>query len=424
MSERAYNGPTMDTANPFHGWPGPDPDILRRPKQRPESRLNDRLRAGAAFALRWHGDADPNADRAWLVRDLIPETGKGLASGQWGAGKTFAVLDLGASVMTGQPFAGRKVARQGGVLFIAAEGAYEIPIRLRGLVQGKLGPEAPERLPFAWIEECPRLLDADAVPQLVAVATMAAEHLAEAFDLPLALVVVDTVAAGAGFMDENSAAEAQRVMNALEAISHKTGAFVLGVDHFGKAVETGTRGSSAKESAADVVLAMLATRDEAGSISNTRMAIRKVRGGRCGYEIPYTLDVVTVGETYDREPITTCIVNWQTDRVSAAAVAVAKERWPTSLKVFRQALDAALCDHGIRAWPLGSTGAEHRATAVERVRDAFYATYPADAEDGGKRADAKRQAFGRALKMALGRSLVASIELQGVDHLWLAPDAD
>ncbi len=120
MSERAYNGPTLDTADPFHGWPGPDPDTLRRPKQRTESRLSDRLRAGAAFALRWHGDADPNADRAWLVRDLIPETGKGLASGQWGAGKTFAVLDLGASVMTGQPFAGRKVARQGGVLFIAA----------------------------------------------------------------------------------------------------------------------------------------------------------------------------------------------------------------------------------------------------------------------------------------------------------------
>ncbi len=141
-------------------------------------------------------------------------------------------------------------------------------------------------------------------------------------------------------------------MNALEAISHKTGAFVLGVDHFGKAVETGTRGSSAKESAADVVLAMLATRDEAGSISNTRMAIRKVRGGRCGYEIPYALDVVTVGETYDREPITTCIVNWQTDRISGAAVAAVKERWPVSLKVFRDALITSLAEHGIRAWRL------------------------------------------------------------------------
>ncbi len=424
MSERAYNGPALDTADPFHGWPGPDPDTLRRPKQRPESRLSDRLRVGAAFALRWHGDADPNADRAWLVRDLIPETGKGLASGQWGAGKTFAVLDLGASVMTGQPFAGRKVARQGGVLFIAAEGAYEIPIRLRGLVQGKLGPEAPERLPFAWIEECPRLLDADAVPQLVAVATMAAEHLAEAFDLPLALVVVDTVAAGAGFIDENSAAEAQRVMNALEAISHKTGAFVLGVDHFGKAVETGTRGSSAKESAADVVLAMLATRDEAGSISNTRMAIRKVRGGRCGYEIPYALDVVTVGETYDREPITTCIVNWQTDRTSAAAVAAAKERWPTSLKVFREALLSSLADHGIRAWPHGADQGEVRAVPLQTVRAGFSDIYPADGDDDAKRAEAKRKAFKRAVDTCLGRSLIGSVALSGIDHLWLKPDTD
>lgn len=424
MSERAFGQPTNDEADRFCGWPGPDPQSVPKVRPRVERLPAANLRTATTLALRWHGDADPNADRAWLVRDLIPETGKGLASGQWGAGKTFAVLDLGASVMTGEPFAGRKVLRQGGVLFIAAEGAHEIPIRLRGLVHGKLGPDAPERLPFAWIEECPRLLDADAVPQLVAVAKLAAEHMAETFGLPLALIVVDTVAAGAGFMDENSAAEAQRVMNALEAISHKTGAFVLGVDHFGKAVETGTRGSSAKEAAADVVLAMLATRDEAGSISNTRMAIRKVRGGRCGYEIPYSLDVVTVGETYDREPITTCIVNWQTDRTSGAVVAAVKERWPTSLKVFRQALTAAMDENGIRSWPFGSTGAEHRAVPVERVRDAFYLTYPADGEDGVKRADAKRQAFGRALKAALGRSLVASIELQGVDHLWLVLNAD
>ena len=424
MSERAYNGPALDGPDPFRGWPGPDPDTLRSAKQQPELRLKTQPRPGIAPTLRWHGDADPNADRAWLVRDLIPETGKGLAAGQWGAGKTFSVLDLGSSVMTGQPFAGRKVLREGGVLFIAAEGAYEIPIRLRGIVQGKLGPDAPDRLPFAWIEECPRLLDADAVPRLVAVAKLAAEHMAEAFDLPLALIVVDTVAAGAGFVDENSAAEAQRVMNALEAISHQTGAFVLGVDHFGKAVETGTRGSSAKEAAADVVLAMLATRDEAGTISNTRMAIRKVRGGRCGYEIPYTLEVVTVGETYDREPITTCIVTWQTDRVSAAAVTAAKERWPTSLKVFKEALLTAITDHGSRAWPHGADQGEVRAVALQIVRGGFCAIYPADGDDDAKRAEAKRKAFKRAVETCLGRGLIGSVALGGVDHLWLKPDTD
>lgn len=391
---------------------------------RPRAADLPRPRQSAPIELRWHGDADPNADRAWLIREMIGETGKGLLAGQWGGGKTFGALDLSASVMTGLPFAGRKVMRQGGVLFIAPEGAFEIPIRLRGIVQGKLSEHAPERLPFAWIEECPRLLDGDAVPQLVETAKVAAEHLAEAFDLPLALIIIDTMAAGAGFMDENSAAEAQRVMNAMEALSHQTGAFVLGVDHFGKAVETGTRGSSAKEAAADVVLAMLAERDASGGISKTRMAVRKVRGGRCGYEIPYELEVVTVGETYDREPITTCIVQWQTDRTSAAAVAVAKERWPTSLKVFREAMQTALDEHGTRAWPYGAEAGEVKAVPLPAIRAAFGTIYPADGEDETKRAEAKRKAFKRAVDTCLGRGFIGSIALGGVDHLWFKPDMD
>lgn len=387
----------------------------------------ERLRARgetASLRLRWHGDVDPNADRAWLIRDIIPQEGKGLFAGQFATGKTFGVFDLSASVMTGTPFAGRRVMRRGGVLFVAAEGAFEIPIRLRGLVQGKLGAGAGDRLPFAWIEECPRLLDADAVSKLVATAQAAADHLSETFDLPLVLIIIDTVAAGAGFQDENSAAETQRVMNAMEALSHQTGAFVLGVDHFGKSVETGTRGSSAKEAAADVVLAMLANRDEAGTISNTRMAVRKVRGGRCGYEIPYSLEVVTVGETYDREPITTCVVQWQTDRTSVAATAAAKERWPTSLKVFREALMASLDEHGIRAWPFGNEAPEARAVSMPTVKAAFGAIYPTDGDEEAKRAEAKRKAFKRAVETCLGRGLIGSIALGGVDHLWLKPDMD
>lgn len=391
---------------------------------RPRPAELPRPRGSSPIELRWHGDADPNADRAWLIRDLIGETGKGLLAGQWGGGKTFGALDLSASVMTGLPFAGRKVMRQGGVLFIAPEGAFEIPIRLRGIVQGKLADHAPERLPFAWIEECPRLLDADAIPQLVETAKVAAEHLASAFELPLALIIIDTMAAGAGFIDENSAAEAQRVMNAMEALSHQTGTFVLGVDHFGKAVETGTRGSSAKEAAADVVLAMLAERDPAGSISNTRMAVRKVRGGRCGYEIPYALEVVTVGETYDREPITTCIVQWQTDRTSAAAIATAKVSWPTSLKVFREAMLTALDEHGTRAWPHGADAGEVTAVPLPFVKNAFGSIYPADGEDEAKRVEAKRKAFKRAVDTCVGRGLVGSVALKGVDHLWLKPDMD
>lgn len=82
--------------------------------------------------LHWHRDVSEIAERAWLVRDIVPEVGKGLLAGQWGSAKTFLALDMSAAVMTGEPFAGRRVLRRGGALFIAPEVAFEIPIRLKG----------------------------------------------------------------------------------------------------------------------------------------------------------------------------------------------------------------------------------------------------------------------------------------------------
>ena len=73
------------------------------------------------------------------------------------------------------------------------------------------------------------------------------------------MIVIDTMITAAGFSsgEDNDAAAAQKVMNSLRITSQRTGALVVGIDHFGKVVETGTRGSSAKEGAADVVIALL-----------------------------------------------------------------------------------------------------------------------------------------------------------------------
>ena len=144
-------------------------------------------------------------------------------------------------------------------------------------------------MPFAWIEDCPNLQDNGDFNKLVATAKQAAQNIRDQFDLPLALIVIDTLSAAGNFKDANDAAEGQRIMNRLGELSRQTGAFVLAVDHFGKAVETGTRGSSAKEAAADVVLALLADREINGTISNTRMALRKLRGGKVGTETPFDL---------------------------------------------------------------------------------------------------------------------------------------
>lgn len=382
--------------------------------------------------LRWHRDASMDADRPWLVHNLIAEVGKGLLSGQWGSAKTFIALDLSGCVMTGEPFAGRKVMRRGGILFIAPEGAFEIPIRLKGLVEGKMAgtammqaaagerPIDPNDMPFAWIEECPRLVDRDAADTLALTADAAARELRERYDLPLALIIVDTVAAGAGFDDENSAAETQKVMSALERLSHHTGAFVLGVDHFGKAVETGTRGSSAKEAAADTVLAALASRDEAGNISNMRMAVRKVRGARTGLETPYSLDVIEIGQDRFGDPVTTCVVNWQNDREPMVTAVKGKDPWTKSLKTLRDAINNALAGSGKRVRPFGGAGPEVMAARQDDVRQEFYAAYPADGETDAQRAEAKKKAFKRALLQGVENGLIATRDLGAVPHVWLA----
>ena len=258
--------------------------------------------------------------RSWLIKQLIPAVGHGLLSGQWGTGKTFVVFDLAAALSTGQPFLGHAVKRQCGVLLIAAEGADEVRLRLDAVVREKCGGMA--RAPFRWYETAPLLLQKGAVETLIAMARQAEASLQQEFGLPLGLIVIDTIAACAGYSragDENDNAVGQAIMNVLKAVAQELGCFVLGVDHFGKNLEAGTRGASSKESSADLVLACLGDKELSGSVTNTRLAVRKHRGGRQGQEYPFMLRMVEAPEQdEDGEPITTMVVDWLPAGAAAA----------------------------------------------------------------------------------------------------------
>jgi hypothetical protein len=164
-----------------------------------------------------HGDPDPRPVKSWAVKGLLQAQGHGLLSGQWGTYKSFIALELAGSLMTGQPFLDRLIKRQCGVLFLAAEGQHEMRLRLAALVREKCG--GITRAPFRWFEDIPVLLQPDGLALLVAMGRQAAASLQQEFGLPLGLVIIDTIAASAGYVGlgaENDNAINQRLMNVLK----------------------------------------------------------------------------------------------------------------------------------------------------------------------------------------------------------------
>jgi len=133
----------------------------------------DALEASNDRPLFYNDEEDPFAGRRWLVYQMLPEKGVALLSGQSRAGKTFCALDLALSVAQGAPFAGWTTDRPGGVLYLAAEGAAEIPTRWKAAKdrRGLAGSD----MPFLWTEALPcKLLDAGATARFIQLAHSAA----------------------------------------------------------------------------------------------------------------------------------------------------------------------------------------------------------------------------------------------------------
>jgi hypothetical protein len=366
---------------------------------------------------KYYGAEAPTPPRS-LIKGILPETGTALVAGQWGTFKTTIALDLSVSVMAALPFADRyPVKRRGAVLYFALEG--------EGMLRSRLAAIAGHRavtgtLPFAWRGDCPPLTDKNAVDILCRLAAEAAADLDRKFGLPVALIWVDTLITAAGYAtcgEDNDTAASQKVMTALRTISQRTGALVVGVDHFGKVMETGTRGSSAKEGAADTVIAILADRELSGNVKNTRLAVRKQRDGVSGFELPFTARIIETGVDEDGEPITAPVIDWQPTQQTAQG----DVRWTPSMQLLRRVLSTVLLN-GANIRPFAD-GPLVCACDIEVVRAEFYRQYRAEGTDKQK-TDARRKAFGRAVKETIARELVGMREVNGVQFVWLAkPEA-
>jgi hypothetical protein len=389
---------------------GPEPSSAPRPDAPSPPKAEAKPpKQPTILSYRRHRDANNEAPK-YLVKNLLPETGVGLLSGQSGTYKSFVAIKLAGAIATGQSFAGHAIKRQGAVLIFASEGAGELPIRLEALSEAEHGGQV---LPIFYCGAGVRLLDKNSVASVIATAKAVTEDAQRDYGLPLVLIQFDTVIAAAQFAksgDENDAAVGAKLMAALGEISRATSTFVLGIDHFGKAVETGTRGTSAKEAAAHVVLALLAEKAFSGEVTAPRLCVRKRRGGPAGVEHPFTVKPVRLGQDEDGEEVTSLALDF-----SAAVPPPADDeagKWSPSLLLLRKILMTLLATAGERIQPYGD-GPTVLAIKAEFVRSEFYKQHSAD------QTDTKRKAFDRAIGRPQGNDLIGVREVSGTKWLWL-----
>jgi hypothetical protein len=277
----------------------PHSDLEDRPYPQADDQPGAITDAPSLIPVVWDGEAKHNPTK-WLVRDLIPMGSIGLIVGEASAGKSFAAIDLARALARGGTFL-TKAARKGGTLYVAAEAAGTIPGRLEAARLGPLGPfldeqgrfkndgREPDRLPICVISHPPGLLNDNEVNRLIATAIDVSTKMQERFEVPLRLIIIDTLLAAFSINDWNSPAEVSRVMDVLASIAQKTGAVVLGVHHHGKDVSRGPAGSFALKAASDVVLSVFAETDNEGNVTGRRITVSKLRDGQTGWGCDFEL---------------------------------------------------------------------------------------------------------------------------------------
>jgi hypothetical protein len=157
----------------------------------------------------------------YLIQDILIERGTSVVTADYGAFKSFNVLDMGLCIATGKDWHGRKV-KQGSVVYIIGEGAYTSADRIRAwLIRYRV--EAPAN--FYMIE----------MPIQIANIPERSHLIAELVQHSPSLVIFDTLAKCNIGRDENASDAMGLFTHGMEEISRELNTHVMAVHHNNKA---------------------------------------------------------------------------------------------------------------------------------------------------------------------------------------------
>ena len=251
----------------------------------------------------------------WLIEELIPARGIGLAWGLSGSDKTGGVFDLMAATHCTGVWRDKAVKR-GRSVMVVGEGEYFFANRMRAYAadRGIDISEMPAIVPHA--------IDLRNGKQVKAFAR-------EAEELGCAQVWFDSLQQCTPGADENSVKDMGQVITHLKFLAREVGCFAGAIHHAGKDVEKGARGSSAWRPAVDVELYF-----ESNGTSGT-MSVFKLKDGPPNSVYPFERRVLSMTRNGKS---TTSVVVVQSD---ANRLALAKCRLPKRETEARKAYDIA-----------------------------------------------------------------------------------
>lgn len=243
----------------------------------------------------WANEVVPNFWEPGLIDGILELVGMTVMYGPSSGGKTAIAVDMACCIAAGKPWRGRET-QKGLVIYFAVENA-----------------ESTKRRFWAWIKEnqwkgdlpvvvvsSPLVVTEKSVRKIIAMI----EEIREAADLPVRMVIFDTLARTLDG-DENDAGPVGRYVRCLDRVRDAFQTMVQVIHHTGKDESRGARGSSALRAATDHELAV----DKKRGNSVGKLIMAKVRDGDLeGKEYGFKLTPSVMGRNKLGREVTTVIV--------------------------------------------------------------------------------------------------------------------
>lgn len=398
--------------NQIDGKPIDQPTIitLKEFEQRAQAVMTPLFKS--KFGAMFLDDLDkPGPEHEYLINSFMTVGDKSIIGGPSQSGKSFLAIHAGMCVATGREFFGQSV-KQGLVIYQAGEGARGVKKRLRAWRQ-HFGVNFGRDTPFVLLQSAVDLYRPDGdTSALIAEINLVRKM----YEVPLRLVVIDTLATATAGADENSGKDMGQVMANIGRIHQETGAHVCLVHHM-NAAGSKLRGHTSIYANVDQVA--LVTRDEVTKHRTVRLD--KQKDDANDIKFGFMLLSVEVGYYEDGRPITSCVVVSREDkeRVMGERARRGVSLNQTNMLIFR-ALLKALDEFGTNApyalgLPLGTQAVDAKkwTEAYSRVSTHDIGDEAAGEDEATKREAAIKKRLQRAAEYMLNAGLI------GRDGAWI-----